>query len=49
MVRLPRFGDEKNKITAAIAHADGNLTKAAYLLGISLNTFREKRKKYGLI
>ena len=44
-----KTGDEKNKITAAIAHADGNLTKAANLLGISLHTLREKRKKYGLI
>lgn len=44
-----KTGDEKNKITAAIAHADGNLTKAANLLGISLNTLREKRKKHGLI
>lgn len=30
-------------------HADGNLTKAANLLGISLHTLREKRKKHGLI
>ncbi len=44
-----KTGDEKNKITAAIAHADGNLTKAANLLGISLHTLREKRKKHGLI
>lgn len=43
-----KTGDEKSKITAAIAHAGGNLTKAANLLGISLNTLREKRKKYGL-
>ena len=44
-----KTGDEKNKITAAIAHADGNLTKAANLLGISHKTLWEKRKKYGLI
>ncbi len=44
-----KTGDEKSKITAAIAHADGNLTKAANLLGISLHTLREKRKKHGLI
>lgn len=44
-----KTGDEKNKITAAITHADGNLTKAANLLSISLHTLREKRKKYGLI
>ena len=43
-----KTGDEKNKITAAIAHADGNLTKAAYLLGISQGTLLVKRKKYGL-
>lgn len=44
-----KTGDEKSKITAAIAHADGNLTKAANLLGISHRTLWEKRKKYGLI
>ncbi len=30
-----KTGDEKNKTTTAIAHANGNLTKAANLLGIS--------------
>lgn len=40
--------DEKSKITAAIAYANGNLTKAASLLGISHRTLWEKRKKYGL-
>ncbi len=43
-----KASDEKSKITAAIAHADGNLTKAANLLGISHRTLWEKRKKYGL-
>lgn len=43
-----KTGDEKNKITAAIAHADGNLTKAANLLGISHKALWAKRKKYGL-
>lgn len=43
-----KASDEKSKITAAIAHANGNLTKAANLLGISNRTLWEKRKKYGL-
>ena len=43
-----KASDEKSKITAAIAHANGNLTKAADLLGISHRTLWEKRKKYGL-
>ena len=43
-----KTSDEKSKITAAIAHANGNLTKAANLLGISHRTLWEKRKKYGL-
>lgn len=43
-----KTGDEKSKITAAIAHADGNLTKAADLLGISHKALWAKRKKYGL-
>ena len=42
-----KASDEKSKITAAIAHANGNLTKAADLLGISHRTLWEKRKKYG--
>lgn len=42
-----KTSDEKNKITAAIAHVGGNLTKAASLLGISHRTLWEKRKKYG--
>ncbi|MDE6353447.1 MAG: helix-turn-helix domain-containing protein [Prevotella sp.] len=33
----------------AIVHANGNLTQAANLLGISHRTLWEKRKKYGLI
>lgn len=44
-----KTSDEKSKITAAIVHANGNFTQAANLLGISLNTLREKRKKHGLI
>ena len=44
-----KASDEKSKITAAIAHANGNLTKAANFLGISHKTLWEKRKKYGLI
>ena len=43
-----KASDEKSKITAAIAYANGNLTKAASLLGISHRTLWEKRKKYGL-
>ncbi len=43
-----KTSNEKSKITAAIAHANGNLTKAANLLGISHRTLWEKRKKYGL-
>lgn len=43
-----KASDEKSKITAAIAHANGNFTKAANLLGISNRTLWEKRKKYGL-
>ena len=41
--------DEKSKITSAIVHANGNLTQAANLLGISLRTLLVKRKKYGLM
>ena len=43
-----KTGDEKNKITAAIAHANGNFTQAANLLGISHKALWAKRKKYGL-
>lgn len=43
-----KTGDEKNKITAAIAHANGNFTQAAHLLGISHKALWAKRKKYGL-
>lgn len=43
-----KTSDEKSKITAAIAHANGNLTKAANLLGISHRTLWKKRKEYGL-
>ncbi len=43
-----KASDEKSKITAAIAYANGNLTKAASLLGISHRTLWEKRKKYGI-
>ena len=39
-----KASDEKSKITAAIAYANGNLTKAASLLGISHRTLWEKRK-----
>jgi len=39
-----KASDEKSKITAAIAHANGNLTKAANLLGISNRTLWEKEK-----
>ncbi|WP_356926759.1 helix-turn-helix domain-containing protein [uncultured Duncaniella sp.] len=39
---------KKSKITSAIVHANGNLTQAANLLGISLRTLLVKRKKYGL-
>ncbi len=38
----------KSKITAAIAYANGNLTKAASLLGISHRTLWEKRKSTDL-
>ncbi len=43
-----KIDDEKSKITSAIVHANGNLTQAANLLGISLRTLLVKRKKYGL-
>lgn len=43
-----KTSDEKNKITAAIAHANGNFTQAANLLGISHKALWAKRKKYGL-
>lgn len=43
-----KTSDEKSKITAAIAHANGNLTKADNLFGISHRTLWEKRKEYGL-
>lgn len=44
-----KASDEKSKTTAAIAHANGNLTKAANMLGLSNRTLWEKRKKYGLM
>ena len=47
--RLDDTSFEKAKITAAIAHTGGNMAQAARLLGISLHTLREKRKKHGLI
>lgn len=47
--RLDDTSFEKAKITAAIAHTRGNMAQAATLLGISLHTLREKRKKHGLI
>ena len=47
--RLDDSSFEKAKITAAIAHTGGNMAQAARLLGISLHTLREKRKKHGLI
>lgn len=43
-----KTSNEKNKITAAIAHANGNFTQAANLLGISHKALWAKRKKYGL-
>lgn len=39
-----KASDEKSKTTAAIAHANGNLTKAANMLGLSNRTLWEKEK-----
>ena len=46
--RLNDNSSEKAKIISAIAHADGNMVRAARLLGISERTLLVKRKKYGL-
>ncbi len=46
--RLNDNSSEKAKIISAIAHADGNMVRAAKLLGISNRTLLVKRKKYGL-
>lgn len=46
--RLNDNSSEKAKIISAIAHADGNMIRAARVLGISERTLLVKRKKYGL-
>jgi DNA-binding NtrC family response regulator len=39
---------ERELIRKTLAHAGGNKTRAAKILGISLKTMHNKVKKYGL-
>ena len=40
---------EKPLIEVVLAHAQGNQTRAAELLGLNCNTLRKKMKQYDLI
>lgn len=45
---LSLFDLEKKLLTEALSHSNGNQSKAARLLGVSLDTFRYRLKKYGI-
>jgi transcriptional regulator of acetoin/glycerol metabolism len=45
---LPLEAVEKALIVAALARAQGNITRAARLLGVGRGTLRYKTKKFGI-